>query len=91
NHVTRLNLNRTELIDAQVSFLDHFPRLRSLNLDNNPLTRLPHVIGRMRGLMELTLRGNRIVLDGQSVADLRNLTRLQTLDLQGNPLGRVPD
>lgn len=91
DHVTRLNLSLTELTDAQVSLLDHFPRLRSLNINGNALTRLPRAIGRMRALTELNLRANRIVLDAQGVADLRNLTRLQILDLHSNPLGRVPD
>ncbi|MHC8346178.1 NEL-type E3 ubiquitin ligase domain-containing protein [Pseudomonas sp. RT6P73] len=91
DHVTRLNLTLTELTDAHVSFLDHFPRLRSLSINGNSLSRLPRVIGRMRALTELNLRGNRIVLDTQGVADLRNLTRLETLDMLGNPLGRVPD
>lgn len=90
-HVTSLNLLGTELTDAQVSFLDHFPRLRLLNLTRNKLTRFPGVAGRMRGLTELYLADNRIVLDLQGATYLRWLTRLQHLDLQGNPLGRVPD
>ena len=91
DHVTRLNLSLTELSDAHISLLDHFPRLRSLNVNGNSLTRLPRAIGRMRALTELNLRANRIVLDTQGVADLRNLTRLQILDLHSNPLGQVPD
>jgi hypothetical protein len=91
DHVTRLNLNGTELTDTHVSLLDHFPRLRSLNVNGNSLTRFPRAIGRMRALTELNLRANRIVLDAQAVADLRNLTRLQILDLHSNPLGQVPD
>jgi hypothetical protein len=90
-HVTSLNLLGTELIDAQVSFLDHFPRLRLLNLTRNRLTQFPRAVGKMRGLTELYLGDNRIVLDAQAVTDLRKLFRLQSLDLQGNPLGRVPD
>jgi len=90
-HVTRLDVQSTELVDAQVSFLEHFPRLRALNLNGNRLTRFPRVLGRLRGLTELEIRGNRMVLDAQAVADLRDLTRLQSLDLMGNPLGREPD
>lgn len=90
-HVTCLNLLGTELIDAQVSFLDHFPKLRSLNLNSNRLTQLPPAVGRMRGLTELALGNNRIVLDARSVIDLGALWRLQSLDLRGNPLGRVPN
>ncbi|MHC8389969.1 dermonecrotic toxin domain-containing protein [Pseudomonas sp. MDT2-39-1] len=91
DHVTRLNLNRTQLTDAHVSFLDHFPRLRSLNVNGNALTRFPRPVSWMRKLTELSLRGNRIVLDARGIADLRNLIRLESLDLLGNPLGQVPD
>ncbi|MGL6244006.1 dermonecrotic toxin domain-containing protein [Pseudomonas sp.] len=90
-HVTSLNLSGTEIIDTQVAFLDHFPRLRSLNLTGNKVTQFPGAIGRMRGLEELHLGENRIVLDAQGVRSLRGLTRLHSLDLHGNPLGQVPD
>ncbi|WP_282411053.1 DUF6543 domain-containing protein [Pseudomonas sp. PS02303] len=91
DHVTRLNLTLSELTDAHSSFLDHFPRLRSLNVNGNAFSAVPGAIRRMRALTELNMRGNRIVLDAQGVADLRNLTRLEVLDLFGNPLGQVPD
>jgi len=90
-HVTSLNLLGTEMTDAHITFLDHFPRLRSLNLTRNRLTQFPPSVGRMVGLTELFLGDNRIVLDAQGATYLRWLTRLQSLDLQGNPLGRVPD
>ncbi|WP_239077662.1 dermonecrotic toxin domain-containing protein [Pseudomonas sp. 008] len=90
-HVTCLNLLGTEMTDAHVAFLDHFPKLRSLNLTGNRLTHFPSAVGRMIGLTELYLADNRIVLDLQGATYLRWLTRLQSLDLQGNPLGRVPD
>lgn len=90
-HVTCLNLLGTEMTDAHVAFLDHFPKLRSLNLTGNRLSRFPRAVGRMRGLTELYLGDNRIVLDMQGASYFRWLTRLQSLDLQGNPLGRVPD
>ena len=90
-HVTSLNLLGTEMTDAHVTFLYHFPRLRSLNLTRNRLTHFPSSVGHMVGLTELYLADNRIVLDAQGSTYLRWLTRLQSLDLQGNPLGRVPD
>ncbi|MFS2072767.1 dermonecrotic toxin domain-containing protein [Pseudomonas sp. CT11-2] len=90
-HVTRLHVSGTGFADAQVSFLDHFPRLCSLDMHDNQLTQLPRAVGRARGLMELSLRNNRIELNEQSIAGLRNLSRLETLDLQGNPLRQVPD
>lgn len=91
DHVTRLNLSGTQLADGHIAFLDHFPRLRSLNINGNALTRFPHAVGRMRNLTELNLRANRIVLDAQGIADLADLTELQTLDLVGNPLREVPE
>nr|WP_180204061.1 DUF6543 domain-containing protein [Pseudomonas sp. SbOxS1]NYU03887.1 hypothetical protein [Pseudomonas sp. SbOxS1] len=91
DHVTRLDLSNTAFDDGHITFLDHFPRLRSLNINGNSLTRVPNVIGRMRNLTELSLRGNRIVLDPQGIADLAELTELHTLDLVGNPLREAPE
>jgi hypothetical protein len=90
-HVTRLKLPDTGLTDANAGFLDHFPRLRSLNMNNNGLTRLPTAVGRMQSLTELYLANNRVVLTAEAVDKLRDLIRLESIDLRGNPLGQVPD
>jgi len=90
-HVTRLKLPATGLTDDSAAFLDHFPRLRSLNMNNNGLTRLPAAVGRMRFLTELYLANNRVVLTVEAVDDLRDLIQLESVDLRGNPLGQMPD
>ncbi len=91
DHVTRLDVSSTELSEIHISFLDHFPRLRSLSANGNSLTRIPNALGRMRALTDLNLRGNQIVLDARGIADLAVLTRLKRLDLVGNPLRTPPD
>lgn len=91
DHVTRLDLSSTELSNIHISFLDHFPRVRSLSANDNLLTRIPNALGRMRALTDLNLRGNQIVMDARGIADLAVLTRLNTLDLVGNPLRTPPD
>ncbi|MGE8186728.1 NEL-type E3 ubiquitin ligase domain-containing protein [Pseudomonas sp. NPDC086278] len=91
DHVTRLKLFNTGMTDAHVSFLEPFPRLRSLNMNANQLTRLPAAVGRMRHLTDLRLGNNRIELTGQTRDALRDLFNLEIIDLQRNPLRRVPD
>jgi len=90
-HVTQLNLADTGLTDAHAGFIEHFPRLRSLNMNNNGLTRLPTAVGRMQSLIALYLGHNRIELTVEAANALRDLIRLESIDLRGNPLGRVPD
>ncbi|MHC8331051.1 dermonecrotic toxin domain-containing protein [Pseudomonas sp. LB3P25] len=90
-HVTQLKLLNTEMTDAHASLLDHFPKLRSLNLNSNRLTRLPTAVGRMQFLTELHLANNRIELTLQAVDELRDLFRLESIDLRSNPLRWVPN
>lgn len=90
-HVTRLKLQNTGITDAHASFLDHFPRLRALNMNDNQLTRLPTAVGRMQFLTELQLGNNRIELTLQARDELRDLFRLETIDLRSNPLRWIPD
>ncbi|MHC8289216.1 dermonecrotic toxin domain-containing protein [Pseudomonas sp. XS1P51] len=90
-HVTQLKLLNTGMTDANASFLEHFPRLRSLRMNDNRLTRLPTAVGRMQFLTELHLASNRIELTLQARSALRDLVRLESIDLRGNPLRWVPD
>jgi Leucine-rich repeat (LRR) protein len=90
-HVTQLKLLNTEMSDAHASFLEHFPRLRSLTMNNNRLTRLPTAVGRMQYLTELHLANNRIELTLQARDALRDLIQLESIDLRSNPLRWIPD
>lgn len=90
-HVTELKLPDTEMTDANAAFLEHFPRLRALNMNNNALTRLPTAIGRMRTLTELYLGNNQIELTVETADELSNLILLESVDLRRNPLGQVPN
>jgi hypothetical protein len=91
DHVTSLNMCDAIFLSSQGSFLEKFPSLRSLNLSDNLMNRLPPVIGELRYLTHLGLENNQIVLTPQAVARLRGLTRLEFLSLVNNPLGLAPD
>lgn len=91
DHVTELILRDTGLTNAEEPFLKPFRRVRTLNLEENRLTRLPVRIGKMHQLTELSLTRNRIVLTAEDVGQLKKLTRMRTLGMGSNPLGRLPD
>lgn len=91
DHVTSLSMREASLLSSQGQFLEHFPRLRSLDLGGNTLNRLPPVIGDLRQLTSLWLDNNQIALTRQAVTRLRGLTRLELLAMPENPLGLVPD
>jgi len=91
DHVTSLSMRDGNILSSQGSFIEKFPGLRSLDLGNNLLNRLPPVLGDLRHLTSLWMDNNQIVLTQQAVARLRGLTRLEFLSLPGNPLGLVPD
>ncbi|VVM90993.1 hypothetical protein PS645_02777 [Pseudomonas fluorescens] len=91
DHVTSLSMRNANVLSSQGQFVELFRGLRSLDLGENVLTRLPPVIGNLRQLEQLLLDNNQIALTPQAVARLRSLTRLEALSLQGNPLGLVPD
>ena len=91
DHVTSLSMCDASFLSSQGSFLEKFPSLRSLNLNENLMNRLPPVIGDLRYLTHLGLESNQIVLTPQAVTRLRGLTRLEFLSLANNPLGLAPD
>lgn len=91
DHVTYLEISSAELTNAVEPFLAPFRGLRTLNLEDNQLTRLPLLLEHLPRLETLILADNEIVLDVAAVNRLKNLTRLQTLELESNPLGMAPD
>ena len=90
-HVTQIELIQLEVTDAIDGFLSHFPKLRSLNLNENALTRLPNAVGVMSRLEELFLTDTAITLTPESVSQLKGLTRMKFMMFDDSPLGLAPD
>jgi hypothetical protein len=86
--------------DSLNGFLESFPNLEILNLDNVDLRHffvagdagrsLPPAIGRLTRLRSLNLQATQLVFTDSAASQLRDLTHLQTLDLSDNPLGVPP-
>ncbi|RON24484.1 hypothetical protein BK660_02090 [Pseudomonas brassicacearum] len=86
--------------DSLNGFLESFPNLEILNLDNVDLRHffvagdtghsLPPAMGRLTRLRSLHLQATQLVFTDSAASQLRDLTRLQTLDLSDNPLGVPP-
>ncbi|MGK9415291.1 NEL-type E3 ubiquitin ligase domain-containing protein [Pseudomonas cedrina] len=92
DHVQRLVLIEADLLDSDMTFLENFPRLASLDLQGNGLTRLPQPVSRMISLRELTLDNNPLQWDAAGMAQFRQLHWLWHLSLGGNRLLTVaPD
>lgn len=85
-HVQHLSLIEAGLLDGDMPFLENFPRLVSLNLRGNGLTRLPQPVTRMIGLRELVLDNNPVQWDAAGLAQFKHLPWLWHLSLGGNRL-----
>lgn len=90
-HVTHLTLQDTGFSQAHNDLLSHFPKLRSLNLNDNTLTRLPPALEQMLQLYELGLSNNQLVLGPADVNTLGAMRRLTVLNLSHNPLSLAPN
>lgn len=90
-HVRHLSLRGTGMTHVPNGFLDAFSKLRTLDVGENRLTRLPDAIGDMTALEVLHCENNAIELSEAAVEILSRLRKLEHLSLDGNPLGRVPD
>ncbi|KAA6176257.1 hypothetical protein F3K50_08710 [Pseudomonas marginalis] len=91
SHVTRLNLNGTQLSDLDMGFLMNFPNLRALDLSNNHLDLIPAHLVDMKDLIVLNLSENPIIWsDTYNYDVLKRLLYLRSLSLAGNRLMAVP-
>ena len=91
DHVSSVYLPGCGLTDQSIAFLSSFRALRTLNLENNALTRLPDVCANMPRIEGLELSDNAIVLTSETALHIRAMHRIEGLALQGNPLSRNID
>lgn len=92
DHVLHLDLIDAQLLDTDTSFLTNFPRLISLSLRNNRLTRLPTPLQGMTSLTHLSLESNPITWDTAGLSQLADMSQLRQLNLSHNRgLTRAPD
>ena len=91
-HVLHLEVIHGQLLNSDMTLLDHFPHLLSLSLRDNQLTQLPHAVRGMASMTHLSLEGNPIQWDTASLGQLGNLRHLRQLSLAHNRhLSRAPD
>ncbi|PQP04367.1 hypothetical protein C5612_10245 [Pseudomonas frederiksbergensis] len=102
NNVIELSMRSFHLtaIESLDGFLENFPNLETLNLENTNLSQfnpggvaeyaLPRAISRMRQLVSLNLRSTNLTFSERAAAQLTDLTHLQALDLSDNPLNVPP-
>jgi Leucine-rich repeat (LRR) protein len=91
SHVILLSINGSARTGAVDGFLQRFPRLMYLDIQNLNVPNLPPAISTMSSLRNLTVRNCGIALPADSRSLFSPLAELQVLDLQGNRLGATPD
>lgn len=91
SHVHTLSLRNMGLGDDTAYFLKHFTGLRTLDLADNRLTRLPEALTLMPDLEHLRLVRNRLLLTESTHKKLGAMLQLKVLDLSSNPLRISPD
>ena len=91
DHVLHLELADAQLLNSDMPFLGHFPRLIDLSLQDNQLTQLPHALMGMQSLQYLSLEKNPIQWDAFNLEQLAGLGQLRQLNLSHNrSLTRAP-
>ncbi|MBV7515913.1 NEL-type E3 ubiquitin ligase domain-containing protein, partial [Pseudomonas sp. PDM25] len=90
-HVYSLDLSAMALGEITANFLEAFPNLREVSLENNRLQTLPQTLRLMPRLQALYLSRNVISLSPEAIVALEGFPALRQLHLSHNPLGRIPD
>ena len=86
-HITSLNLSGARITaQGTAAFINEFPELRNLRLNNNELTRLPQGLGSLPNLTHLEVAFNRLESQEGVEQQLRALDHLEWLDLSHNRL-----
>ncbi|MEB0204746.1 dermonecrotic toxin domain-containing protein [Pseudomonas sp. CCC3.1] len=88
SHISALRLTDSPSGQLPFHFLQRFPNLRVLSLENNHLPELPASLASLSNLTDLNLQGNQVVLTSGAVELLSGLRKLKSLNLTGNPLAR---
>lgn len=88
SHIRALRLADSPSGNLPYHFLQRFPNLRVLSLENNHLNELPASLATLSHITELNLQGNQVALSSGAVTLLAGLKKLKSLNLTGNPLGR---
>lgn len=102
NDVVGFNLGNFHVFERESlnGFLERFPNLRTLQLEETDL-RLPDLNGQLVGVLppaipqlqhltSLNLRATQLTFQGNEAGQLSQLVNLQSLDLGNNPLGTPP-
>ena len=92
SHVSLVYLgSESGLTTGVTGFLECFPKLKTLVINDFRLGDLPEAIFRMSDLRSLNLLDCNITLTPQSALNLAEMAHLEFIDLRDNPLGLAPD
>ena len=88
-HVKTMALRALKLEQLPDRFLSAFPNLRSLEVTDNRLQRIPVTLALLPKLRVVDFTNNRISMDQAQTSTLGACTSLVYLNLSNNPLGRT--
>lgn len=91
SHVSSLKLTGNVAIDGMDTFVEQFPKLRTLHMKDFALNEIPAFIGSLRHLSELRLSNCAVTLNSTGHDVLKSLRMLRLLDLSHNPLAVAPE